>query len=163
MPKGKSYKKPSSRQNMNAVDISECRFPDAPQLQLGRKPWVGLSAASWVTRPAARGHRDHNMPKWKSCKRLPFRQNINQLTYYWSMRFTSSHLRKRLTPWTVGHTTKHFNTGSCSALCLFVFRVQCAKCSGSVQCGVGGALKLESEFGRTKSHSRRGSMRSKSN
>jgi hypothetical protein len=38
MPKGKSYKKPPSRQNINAVDISESRFLDAPRLQLGREP-----------------------------------------------------------------------------------------------------------------------------
>ena len=51
---------------------------------------------------------------------------------------------------------KTFNPGTCNALRLFVeFQVQYAKRSGSVQCGVGGALKLELEFGRTYSHARR--------
>ena len=70
------------------------------------------------------------MTKWSSCKRLLFRQNINPLTDYWLMRVTSSHLRKPSTPQKVGYTTKHFSTGSCSARFLFLFRGQCAKCSG---------------------------------
>ena len=71
-----------------------------------------------------------------SCKRLPFRQNINPLTDYWS-RVTSSHLRRRSTPWAVGHTTRHFNPGTCNALRLFwvsgavcIMQWQCAVWSG---------------------------------
>ena len=140
------------------------------------------------------------MPKWKSCKRLPFRQNIKPLTDHWSMRVTRNHLVilpdavhcacipwgavckmqkqyagevcgtlklgsvwadkkptsvmklrssqlcRRSTQWTVNHTTRHLKLAPAVHCACFCFQMQCAKRSGSVQCGVGGALKLKLDY-----------------
>ena len=149
------------------------------------------------------GQLSENMPKWTSCKRLPFRQNIKPLTDHWSMRVTRNHLVilpdavhcacvpwgavckmqkqyagevcgtlklgsvcwadknptsvmklrssqlcRRSTQWTVNHTTRHLTLAPamhCACFSVFV-QVQYAKRSGHVQCGVGGALKLKSDY-----------------
>ena len=111
-----------SRQSINAVDISENRSQDASRLQLKQGARVGLSAATWVTCPAAGRQRPEHAKMKLMLKALlqakhesPYRLLTNESEQKLCT-FNDQHYAK------VNHTTKHITLAKqCTVPVFLVF------------------------------------------